>query len=114
VQNRAVLDNLVTQLLERETIDRNGLTSIFEAVVKRAERPAWTGSDTRIPSGVPPVEVPAHVAAGPESAPEITIGPGSEGGIGSLPPMAPPTGPPATGPLPPDGPYGGSSASASD
>ena len=114
VQNRAVLDNLVTQLLERETIDRHGLVDIFAAIVKRAERPAWTGSDSRIPSRVPPVEVPAHLAAGPESNPEITIGPGNEGGSGSLPPMAPPTGPPSSGPLPPDGPYGGPSASSSD
>ncbi len=33
VQNRAVLDNLVTQLLERETIDRNGLADIFADIV---------------------------------------------------------------------------------
>jgi cell division protease FtsH len=114
VQNRAVLDNLVTQLLERETIDRNGLTDIFAAVVMRAERPAWTGSDTRIPSRLPPVEVPAHVSAAAEPAPsEITIGPGSESGASSLPPMAPPSGPPAAGPRPPEGPYGGPSANSS-
>jgi cell division protease FtsH len=113
VQNRAVLDNLVTQLLERETIDRNGLTDIFAAVVMRPERPAWTGSDSRIPSRLPPVEVPANVPASAEPPPaEITIGPGNEGGSASLPPMAPPTGPPATGPMPPDGPYGGAGPSA--
>jgi cell division protease FtsH len=114
VQNRAVLDNLVTQLLERETIDRNGLKDIFAAIVMRSDRPAWTGPDTRIPSRLPPVEVPAHVSAAAEPPPsEITIGPGNEGGSSSLPPMAPPTGPPASGPLPPDGPYGGSSAGSS-
>jgi len=113
VQNRAVLDSLVSQLLERETIDRFGLTEIFANVVMRPERPAWTGSDSRIPSRIPPVEVPAHVPAAPELTPEITIGPGSEGGSNSLPPMAPPTGPPAPGPLPPNGPYGGSPAGPS-
>jgi cell division protease FtsH len=115
VKNRPVLDSLVTQLLERETIDRRGLTEIFAAVVIQPERPAWTGSDTRIPSRIPPVEVPAHVPAAAEPTPEITIGPGSERGSGatSLPPMAPPSGPPARGPTPPDGPYGGPSAGSS-
>jgi cell division protease FtsH len=113
VQNRNVLDNLVSQLLERETIDRNGLREIFAEVQMRPERPAWTGSDTRIPSRIPPVEVPAHVPSVPEATPEITIGPGNEGGQGSLPPMAPPSGPPASGPLPPTGPYGGPPAGSS-
>jgi cell division protease FtsH len=115
VKNRPVLDSLVTQLLERETIDRHGLTEIFAAVVIQPERPAWTGSDTRIPSRIPPVEVPAHVPAAAEPTPEITIGPGSERGSGatSLPPMAPPSGPPASGPMPPDRPYGGPSAGSS-
>ena len=55
VQNRAVLDNLVTQLLERETIDRNGLEGHLRGDRQmRAERPAWTGSDSRIPSRLPP------------------------------------------------------------
>ena len=60
VRNRDVLDSLVTQLLERETIDRNGLEDIFAAVVdERRVRPAWTGSDNRVPSRIPPVKVPA-------------------------------------------------------
>lgn len=101
VHNRDVLDDLVKQLLERETIDRAGLTEIFASVRMRPSRPAWTGSDAREPSPIPPVQVPAHVPAGPESVPEITIGPGNEGSPSSLPPMAPPTGPPATGPVPP-------------
>jgi cell division protease FtsH len=109
VRNRKVLDDLVTQLLERETIDRNGLRAIFAGVAMSAERPAWTGSDNRVPSMIPPVNVPAHVSGGPEPTPEITIGPGTEGGSGpsALPPMAPPSGPPASGPVPPHTPNGG-------
>jgi len=101
VKNRDVLDDLVKQLLERETIDRAGLTAIFSAIQMRPPRPAWTGSDAREPSAIPPVHVPAHVPSGPEPAPEITVGPGGEGGSPSLPPMPPPSGPPVTGPTPP-------------
>jgi cell division protease FtsH len=102
VRNRPVLDSLVTQLLEKETIDRAGLEPIFNEVAMSQPRPAWTGSDNRVPSELPPVEVPAHVASRPEPHGEITVGPGGESNSGSaLPPMAPPTGPPATGPLPP-------------
>ena len=109
VRNRAVLDDLVTQLLEKETIDRNGLRSIFDVVVVSPERPAWTGSDNRVPSPIPPVQVPATVPSAQEPPTgEITIGPGNETGPGStsLPPMPPPSGPPAGGPMPPHTPYG--------
>jgi hypothetical protein len=59
-----------------------------------------------VPSQIPPVEVPAHLTNGTEPRPEITVSPGTESGSSQLPPMAPPTGPPASGPLPP-GPYHG-------
>jgi cell division protease FtsH len=109
VRNRVVLDDLVTQLLERETIDRAGLTEIFTEVTMTPPRPAWTGSDQRVPSPIPPVKVPAHVAARPEMNGEITVGPGSEPrpGTATLPPMAPPSGPPVNGPNPPRLPYDG-------
>jgi cell division protease FtsH len=54
-ENRDVLDNLVVQLLERETLDKAEVAEIFEPLRRRKVRPAWTGSDTRIPSTVPPV-----------------------------------------------------------
>ncbi len=50
VTNRPVLDELVRQLLDKETIDRKGLAAIFSSLRMRAERPAWTGSDSRVPS----------------------------------------------------------------
>ncbi len=68
VQNRDVLDTLVTELLEKETIDRKGLADIFSEIQMRPERPAWTGSDTRIPSTIPPVDVPAGLNGRPEPA----------------------------------------------
>jgi cell division protease FtsH len=98
-----VLDHLVTELLEKETIDRKGLADVFADIQMRAERPAWTGSDTRIPSTQPPVEVPAGLnGTRQEPSSEITVGPGAEspgpgfGGAGppSGPPGSPPPGPP--------------------
>jgi cell division protease FtsH len=105
VSNRSVLDRLVTELLEHETIDRKGLDHIFADVEMRPERPAWTGSDTRTPSDIPPVDIPAAARMnGREPKPEITVSPGSESGGApptsgpAEPPTPPPTGGPPTGP----------------
>ncbi len=105
VQNRKVLDDLVTQLLEEETIDRKGLAELFVDVVMRPVRPAWTGSDTRVPSAIPPVDLPPGVNGRPERPGEITVSPGTETpvGQGGLPPAGPPGSPPSAGPQPPSG-----------
>ncbi len=55
VENRAVLDHLVEELLEKETLDKGEIARIFEPVQRRDRRPAWTGSSTRVPSDQPPV-----------------------------------------------------------
>jgi cell division protease FtsH len=55
VENRAVLDHLVEELLEKETLDKHQIARIFEPVIMRERRPAWTGSSTRVPSDQPPV-----------------------------------------------------------
>ncbi|WP_432883162.1 ATP-dependent zinc metalloprotease FtsH [Kribbella sp. CA-245084] len=55
VDNRVVLDHLVEELLEKETLDKHQIARIFEPVIMRERRPAWTGSSTRIPSDQPPV-----------------------------------------------------------
>ncbi|MGW7679316.1 ATP-dependent zinc metalloprotease FtsH [Kribbella sp. NPDC054772] len=55
VENRAVLDHLVEELLEKETLDKHQIARVFTPVVKRERRPAWTGSSTRVPSDQPPV-----------------------------------------------------------
>jgi cell division protease FtsH len=55
VDNRAVLDALVEELLEKETLDKGEIARIFQPIVKRELRPAWTGSSTRVPSAQPPV-----------------------------------------------------------
>ncbi len=89
IQNRTVLDRLVTELLENETLDRNQLASVFDDVVMRPERPPWTGSSMRTPSTVPPVSVPSPNGQSPNGrtdGPGIVVDPGNE---------APPVGPPA-------------------
>jgi cell division protease FtsH len=104
VTNREVLDRLVTELLEHETIDRKGLEPIFADVQMRAERPAWTGSSTRTPSDIPPVDIPlaARMNGRPEPQAEITVSPGAEAGgpssAGPAQPPSPPSGGPPTGP----------------
>ncbi|WP_433011081.1 ATP-dependent zinc metalloprotease FtsH [Kribbella sp. CA-294648] len=55
-ENRAVLDHLVEELLEKETLDKGEIARIFTPIQKRELRPAWTGSSTRVPSQQPPVK----------------------------------------------------------
>ncbi|MEY5145219.1 MAG: hypothetical protein RL745_588 [Actinomycetota bacterium] len=59
-ENRHVLDALVVELLERETLDKSQVARIFEPLIRRPNRPAWTGSTRRVPSETPPVQVPAR------------------------------------------------------
>jgi len=56
-ENREVLDALVVELLEKETLNREEIERIFVPLNRRPERPAWTGSARRVPSTQPPVEV---------------------------------------------------------
>ncbi len=62
VENRDVLDNLVLQLLEKETLGKEEIAEIFAPIVKRPPRPAWTGSSRRTPSTRPPVLSPKELA----------------------------------------------------
>jgi cell division protease FtsH len=57
-ENRDVLDALVIELLEKETLNREEIERIFEPLKRRPGRPAWTGSARRNPSDRPPVDVP--------------------------------------------------------
>jgi cell division protease FtsH len=63
VENRGVLDELVMQLFEKETLNKDELAQIFEAIVKRPERPVWLSSDRRLVSDIPPVLTPTERAA---------------------------------------------------
>ena len=108
-ENRDVLDALVLELLDKETLDKEQIARIFEALRMRPARPAWTGS--RRPSDMPPVEIPQEIrdrakANGTPSAPEPDAGavvtpPGAGGDVHGGP-TAPGGGPtPPTPPAPP-------------
>jgi len=56
-ENREVLDALVVELLEKETLNREEIERIFAPLNRKPERPAWTGSARRVPSSQPPVDV---------------------------------------------------------
>ncbi|WP_153397755.1 ATP-dependent zinc metalloprotease FtsH [Ornithinicoccus halotolerans] len=45
--NRDVLDRLVLELLEKETLNHQALAEVFADIVKRPERPVWLSSDRR-------------------------------------------------------------------
>ena len=65
IENRATLDAMVLQLLEKETLNKEEISEIFSRVNSWPRRPAWTGSATRIPSQQPPVAVPERIVAEP-------------------------------------------------
>ncbi|HNO40709.1 MAG TPA: AAA family ATPase, partial [Marmoricola sp.] len=63
-ENRDVLDALVLQLMEKETLDKAEIAALFEPLRRRPARPAWTGSPDRSPSAIPPVEIPERIRVG--------------------------------------------------
>jgi cell division protease FtsH len=98
-ENRTVLDNLVLALLDRETLDKEEVADVFADLILRSERPAWTGSPTRNPSAIPPVEIPQAIkdraaANGTpyddkEKSGAILTPPGSGGDVHGTPPAGP-------------------------
>ena len=121
-ENREVLDELVRQLFERETLDKEQVATIFEPLVRNPKRPPWTGSDNRVPSNVPPVDPPPARPKEPVPAPlpGRGVGPWNGAPVPPAPPVPPqgwpgqpPSGQPPYGqppygqpPQPPGGPYG--------
>jgi cell division protease FtsH len=85
VENRDVLDELVRQLLEKETLDKEQVAAIFVPLKRHEKRPAWTGSETRLPSDLPPVNPPVR--------PELELEPAPAGGAQLPPGHTPPSEP---------------------
>ena len=69
VENRDILDELVLELLEKETLDKAEVADLFADVRKRPARPAWTGSATRTPQAGP-VMTPKELATPNGNRPE--------------------------------------------
>jgi cell division protease FtsH len=86
-ENRDVLDALVLALVEHETLDKEAVARVFEPLRRRPMRPAWTGSPDRVPSEIPPVEIPEKIrqaaaegaVADDESGAVILTPPGADG-----------------------------------
>ncbi|GAB2767385.1 ATP-dependent zinc metalloprotease FtsH [Terrabacter sp. AAH1] len=78
--NRDLLDHLVLELLEKETLNVHELAELFKPVVKQPPRPTWLSSQTRQLSDRPPVLTPAEIAASQN---------GAGGQNGHLPPPVP-------------------------
>ena len=87
-ENRDVLDALVLELLEKETLDKEQIARIFEPLRRRPDRPAWTGSPHRRPSSIPAVEIPEAVRARAAANGHAPVEEGSEGGVVVTPPGA--------------------------
>jgi cell division protease FtsH len=101
-ENRDVLDALVLALLERETLDKAEVAEVFEPLRRRSVRPAWTGSPDRVPSTIPPIDVPRSASNGtaqPESESAVILTPPGAGGDVHGDPGV--TGTPGTSPQPP-------------
>jgi cell division protease FtsH len=103
-ENRDVLDSLVLELIDQETLDKAEVARIFEPLRRRPTRPAWTGSPDRNPSEIPPVEIPqeirdrvaANAAANgtvpsPADGGVVVTPPGPGGDLHGGPPLPPPT-----------------------
>ena len=56
--NREILDELVRQLLVKETLNEKELAEIFAPIKKAPVRPVWLSNDRRPDSDKPPVEIP--------------------------------------------------------
>ena len=63
MNNRAILDRLASELLEKETLDHNQLATLFKGVKKLPERAVWLSSSERPPSKKGPVSVPKKKVA---------------------------------------------------
>jgi cell division protease FtsH len=62
VQYRDVLDDLVLQLMEHETLSREQVLRVFSPIRQRATRGSYTGYGKRLPSDRPPVLTPKEMS----------------------------------------------------
>jgi cell division protease FtsH len=63
VEYRDVLDDMVLELMEKETITQEDMNRICARVVKRPPMAPFNGFGKRLPSSAPPVLTPSEQAA---------------------------------------------------
>ncbi|WP_229067758.1 ATP-dependent zinc metalloprotease FtsH [Actinoplanes sp. DH11] len=79
VEYRDVLDNMVLELMEKETITQDDMNRICARVQKRPPMSPFNGFGKRLPSEAPPVLTPAErekLKAQAEADGQIAVGPG--------------------------------------
>jgi cell division protease FtsH len=106
VEHRPVLDKLVLELFEHETLGKEQLAEIFAPVQKRPLRPIWLSSDRRHVSDVPPVLAPGEASRinGARPAPQDEAAEAGEPNVPGATPGLAPTPPPSAGQRPSAGP----------
>ena len=70
--NRAILDQLAKELLEKETLDHHQLEKIFAKVKKLPARPVWKSNPKRPVSTKGPIAVPARMSVETDAKPAAT------------------------------------------
>ncbi|MEO3825414.1 ATP-dependent zinc metalloprotease FtsH [Actinomadura sp. B10D3] len=84
VEYRDVLDELVVNLMEKETLSKDQVLEIFAPIQKRPHQNSYTGYGKRLPSDRPPVLSPKELALlGPQDVTDLTKNNGQGGGVTS-------------------------------
>lgn len=86
VEYRDVLDALVLELLDRETLNQQEIAEVFAPIVKRGPREVWLSHEDRAVSNRPPVTAPGEKdgelpeeIAGTDTPPADSAGPENPG-----------------------------------
>ncbi|POM25786.1 ATP-dependent zinc metalloprotease FtsH [Actinomadura rubteroloni] len=92
VEYRDVLDDLVVNLMEKETLSKEMVLEIFAPINKRPHQNSYTGYGKRLPSDRPPVLTAKEMALlGPQDVPGLSKNNGQAAGDGE------PAGEPSSG-----------------
>ncbi|GAA0223852.1 ATP-dependent zinc metalloprotease FtsH [Actinomadura nitritigenes] len=84
MEYRDVLDDLVVNLMEKETLSKEQVLRIFAPIQKRPHQNSYTGYGKRLPSDRPPVLTPKELALlGPQDVTDLTKNNGQGGGVTS-------------------------------
>ncbi|WP_433244669.1 ATP-dependent zinc metalloprotease FtsH [Actinomadura nitritigenes] len=84
MEYRDVLDDLVVNLMEKETLSKEQVLQIFAPIQKRPHQNSYTGYGKRLPSDRPPVLTPKELALlGPQDVTDLTKNNGQGGGVTS-------------------------------
>ncbi|WP_033323109.1 ATP-dependent zinc metalloprotease FtsH [Actinomadura atramentaria] len=80
VEYRDVLDDLVVNLMEKETLSKEQVLQIFAPINKRPHQNSYTGYGKRLPSDRPPILTAKEMALlGPQDVPNLSKSNGQSG-----------------------------------